>query len=219
MVVLSAADLRFFAEHGWVVAKGVIGAAQCAKAAQEVWDFAQLSASDEESWYEDDGETLRPVALGEGGWYHGEAEWENRTDPRVHEAFSELWGTETLWTSHDGGGLNLPVREPALKNSDREELHWDCDLRLWSLAEAKAARPIVGGVQGVLYLVDTPPENGAFVCLPGFHRQLDSWLDTLSEGTDNLCAAMNDEFQGDYLRVGVFFIYRCVWDHFVSIFV
>ena len=88
--------------------------------------------------------------------------------------------------------------------NERHTLHWDCDMRLWSLAEAKAARPIAGGVQGVLYLVDTPAENGAFVCLPGFHKKLDSWLDTLPEGTASLPAAMNDEFRGspDALRVG-----------------
>eukprot|EP01052_Picozoa_sp_SAG31_P028321 SAG31_NODE_2724_length_5187_cov_2.096895_3_plen_97_part_00 len=51
-------------------------------------------------------------------------------------------------------------------------------------------------------LVDTPPENGAFECLDGFHRRLDDWLCALPEGTKSLTQAMNDEFQGQALRVG-----------------
>ena len=50
--------------------------------------------------------------------------------------------------------------------------------------------------------MDTPPENGSFECLDGFHRRLDSWLDTLPEDTDNITQAMNDEFQGQAFRVG-----------------
>ena len=89
---------------------------------------------------------------------------------QVHEAFSRIWGTARLWTSHDGTNLNLPVGDSDQPSTQLGDLHWDCDMRLWSLQEAKANRPIVGGVQGVLYLVDTPAANGAFVCVPGFHR-------------------------------------------------
>jgi hypothetical protein len=36
--------------------------------------------------------------------------------------------------------------------------------------------PIAFGVQGVLYLVDTPEDEGAFYCVPGFHRKIGPWL-------------------------------------------
>jgi hypothetical protein len=145
MPVLSAADLEFFAEHGWVVAKGVIDPAQAARTALEVWEFAGLDPGDADSWYlEADGVTPRPINTLH---YHGQAEWENRTAPRVHEAFAQIWGSARLWTSHDSVNLNLPTRDAA---SPEHRMHWDCDMRLWSLSEAKAARPIVGGVQGVL---------------------------------------------------------------------
>lgn len=186
--VLSDEDLRFFSENGYVIAKGVIDAAQCACTAQEVWDFAELEPDDDAGW------ASHPKAGWGGGMYHGDAQWENRTAPRVHQAFSQIWGTPRLWTTHDGTNLNLPVGDPAAPEGP---LHWDCDMRLWSLAEAKAQRPIVGGVQGVLYLVDTPAANGAFVCIPGFHRRLDDWLDTLPQrqGADeiDMRSVMNDE--------------------------
>ena len=41
--------------------------------------------------------------------------------------------------------------------------------------------PIGLGVQGVLYLSDTPAHQGAFSCIPGFHRQIEKWLAALPE--------------------------------------
>jgi ectoine hydroxylase-related dioxygenase (phytanoyl-CoA dioxygenase family) len=39
-------------------------------------------------------------------------------------------------------------------------------------------------VQGILYLTDTPPEQGAFTCVPGFHRRIDAWLASLPPDAD-----------------------------------
>jgi ectoine hydroxylase-related dioxygenase (phytanoyl-CoA dioxygenase family) len=44
--------------------------------------------------------------------------------------------------------------------------------------------PFHFGTQGLLYLCDTPAEQGAFCCVPGFHRKLESWLAGLPAGTD-----------------------------------
>ena len=49
-MLLSAADLEFFAEHGWVVARNVIDAAQAKRTAQEVWEFAGVDPLDADSW-------------------------------------------------------------------------------------------------------------------------------------------------------------------------
>ena len=39
-------------------------------------------------------------------------------------------------------------------------------------------------VQGVLYLTDTPANQGAFTCIPGFHHKLGDWLNDLPEDAD-----------------------------------
>jgi ectoine hydroxylase-related dioxygenase (phytanoyl-CoA dioxygenase family) len=44
--------------------------------------------------------------------------------------------------------------------------------------------PVRLKVQGVLYLSDTPAEQGAFTCVPGFHRKLEAWLDALPPGAE-----------------------------------
>ena len=53
-------------------------------------------------------------------------------------------------------------------------LHWDMSLDM----------PVRLRVQGVLYLTDTPANQGAFTCIPGFHRTLENWLENLPPDTD-----------------------------------
>ena len=44
--------------------------------------------------------------------------------------------------------------------------------------------PVRLKVQGVLYLADTPGNQGAFTCIPGFHRKLEAWLKSLPDDTN-----------------------------------
>eukprot|EP01051_Picozoa_sp_SAG22_P004030 SAG22_NODE_207_length_15278_cov_4.056855_7_plen_225_part_00 len=60
-------------------------------------------------------------------------------------------------------------------------VHWDNgQLRLAESADKVG--DLQFSVQGVLYLVDTPAENGAFTVVPGFHRVISSWLKDLPPG-------------------------------------
>ena len=161
MPVLSPTELDFFAENGYVVAHQVISPEQAARTAAAVWDFAGKDADDPETWYSEE----RPGIMVE--MYHHQAQWDNRTAPRVYEAFSQVMETERLWVSHDRVSINPPSRDP---DAEENVLHWDIKLE---------NRPIPFGVQGVLYLTDTPAEQGAFVCVPGFHRRIEEWLDNL----------------------------------------
>ena len=69
--------------------------------------------------------------------------------------------------------------------------------------QARAERPIPQGVQGVLYLVDTPAENGAFICVPGFHKRVDDWLDTLDDDAEaNQMLQLKDEGAAQAVLLG-----------------
>jgi ectoine hydroxylase-related dioxygenase (phytanoyl-CoA dioxygenase family) len=81
-----------------------------------------------------------------------------------------LWGREDLWPTIDQGGLNPPERPDW--HFPGPHIHWDSTL----------APPHCFGVQGILYLTDTPAEQGAFSCIPGFHRILETWLKDLPPG-------------------------------------
>ena len=166
MPILSQQDLDFFAEQGYVVARQVIARAQAERTARAVWDFAGMDPQDPSTWYSDPPRSIM-VEI-----YHHQTLWDNRTAPRVHEAFSQIWGTEKLWVSHDRASISPPSHDP---QAPEKQLHWDIRLD---------QRPIPFAVQGVLYLTDTPQEQGAFICVPGFHQRLEAWLDRLPEGAN-----------------------------------
>ena len=104
--------------------------------------------------------------------YQHQALWNNRQYPRIHQAFSEIWGDEKLWVSFDRGSLNPPERDDY--KFPGPHLHWDMSLDM----------PVRLKVQGVLYLTDTPGNQGAFTCIPGFHHKLEDWLSDLPEEAD-----------------------------------
>ena len=166
MSTLSQQDLDFFATNGYVIAPQVISPEQAARTARAVWDFAAMEPDDPESWYPDPPRGIM-VEI-----YHHQSQWDNRTAPRVYEAFCQIWDESRLWVSHDRASINPPSRNP---EAPENNLHWDMNLD---------HRPISFGVQGVLYLTDTPAEQGAFVCVPGFHKRLEEWLDGLPAGSN-----------------------------------
>ena len=166
MSVLSQQDLDFFAANGYVIARQVISREQAGRTARAMWDFTGMDPDDPETWYPDPPRGIM-VEI-----YHHQAQWDNRTAPRVHQAFSQIWNTERLWVSHDRASISPPSRDP---DAEEHGLHWDMTLD---------NRPVAFGVQGVLYLTDTPAEQGAFNCVPGFHKRIEDWLDDLPPDVD-----------------------------------
>ena len=83
--ILSAADLRHFEQHGYVVARAVISPAQAARTAAEAWRVAGRDALDPATWSYEDGPSL-PSIEGLGGLESARASmtqtWNNRTAPR-----------------------------------------------------------------------------------------------------------------------------------------
>lgn len=162
---LTAADLAFWDEHGYVVLHDAVPQATRDAAAAAIYEFLDASPGEPDSWY---------------GRKFGVSIWvpllrhpsfvANRRSPRLVKAFAQLWGREDLWPTIDQGGLNPPER--ADWKFPGPHVHWDSSL----------APPHRFGVQGILYLTDTPAEQGAFCCIPGFHRRLESWLRALPPG-------------------------------------
>jgi ectoine hydroxylase-related dioxygenase (phytanoyl-CoA dioxygenase family) len=164
--VLSPADLAFWDEHGYVVVHDAVPESSRAAATQAILDHVGARADDPESWYKPNDHGIM-VQL-----FQHPAFTANRQSRRVHKAFAQLWKTADLWVSTDRAGFNVPERPGWMFRGP--DLHWDVSL----------ARPIPFGTQGILYLTDTEPEQGAFTLVPGFHHRIDAWLDRLPPGTD-----------------------------------
>jgi hypothetical protein len=164
--VLSKEDRAFWDENGYVVIHDAVPSGNIKATEEAVWEFLEMKPDDRESWYPD------PPRQGIGVRMHQhQVLWNNRQCPRVHQAFSEIWGTEKLWVSFDQCSMSPPLRSHL---NDGGHLHWDTPLE----------PPIPFCCQGVLYLTDTEGDRGAFTCVPGFHLKLEAWLESLPPDTD-----------------------------------
>jgi hypothetical protein len=86
----------------------------------------------------------------------------------MYQAFADLLGTETLWVSMDRATMKPPIDPRFPHYNDRGFVHWDLD--------TSQPLPEKLSVQGVLALEDTTEEMGGFCCIPGFHRELATWI-------------------------------------------
>lgn len=164
--VLAAEDLAHWEEHGYVILHEAVPEATRVAAERAIWDHLGARPDDPASWYvpNDHGIMVQ--------YFQNPAFSAVRQCPRIHKAFAQLWGTVDLWPATDRVGFNVPERPGWMFRGPH--MHWDVSL----------AQPIPFGTQGILYLTDTPPEQGAFTCVPGFHRRIDAWLAGLPAGTD-----------------------------------
>jgi len=161
--VLSPADLALWDENGYIVVRQAVDAGSCRAAVEAILAFAGMSMERPGSWYK------------EGLWIplaHHPALWANRNSPRIHTAFAQIWGRGDLWMNVDVCGVNPPLRPGHCFQGT--PLHWDMTL----------APPPRFGTQAILYLTDTTAHQGAFSCVPGFHRQLAAWLREIPAGAD-----------------------------------
>lgn len=160
---LSAADLEFWNEHGYVVVNHAVSRDQCQAAVAAIFEHAKMDISRPDTWYADSIWILLA---------HHPALWANRNSPRIHTAFAQLWNRSDLWINVDVCGVNPPERPGYHFRGSR--LHWDMTL----------TPPVRFGTQAILYLTDTAADQGAFSCVPGFHRKLENWLREQPKGGD-----------------------------------
>ncbi len=164
--VLTAADLAHFDERGYVVLHDAVPKTVREAAAQALCAHLGADPDDPQTWYQrrDHGIMVQ--------YFQHPAFAAIRRSPRIHKAFAQLWGTADLWTTTDRVGFNAPEREDF--RFPGPHLHWDVSVKT----------PIPFGTGGILYLTDTPPEQGAFTLVPGFQRWGEAWLAALPAGAD-----------------------------------
>lgn len=164
---LTAEDLDFWDRHGYVVLHDAVTPAESRAAAEAIHNFLGADPSHPATWYSNpNGHSIWVPLLRHSAFR------DNRESPRIHAAFAQLWGRTDLWVSIDQGGFNPPER--AGWQFPGPHLHWDVSI----------AQPVPLGMQGILYLTDTAADQGAFTCVPGFHRCLADWLAELPSGVN-----------------------------------
>lgn len=164
--VLSAADLDFWEEHGYLVLRGAVPPQQCAATRSAIWEFLGASPDDAASWY-------RPHPAKSGlmlQFSDHPALAANRCSARIRQAYEQLYGSAAIFKSIDKVSFNPP--ETVHHGFLGSPPHWDVSLRL----------PIPFKLQGLLYLGDCGARDGAFHCMSGFHKRIAQWLDEVPDG-------------------------------------
>src|SRR5580658_8502366 len=195
--VLDAAQLRAWDEDGYVIVPAVITPEETWALAEVVWRSVGADPDDPATWRLTDHGIM--VQL-----FQHPALTPARTSPRLLKAFAQLWGTADLWTSLDRVSFNPPVRPGVEFPGPR--LHWDISL----------TPPVVFQLQGMIYLTDTSAEQGAFEVVPGFHKRIDAWLESLPDGVDPRRVDLSAEARRIAANAGDLIIWHSALPHGAS---
>lgn len=161
--VLSEKDLEFWNENGFIVVKNAISKADCEATQQAIWEYLKMDPNKKETWYKRH-ENQKGLML---NFVDHETLNKNRFSPRIKKAYEQLYKTTNIYKTIDKVSFNPPETEEFTFLGSK--LHWDASLK----------QPIVYGLQGLLYLTDCGPNDGAFHCVAGFHNKISDWLDNL----------------------------------------
>ena len=202
--VLSEADWRHWVEEGYVIVPDAISPERIQATVAMLWEFEEKDPADPTTWYAPARAEMQMTELVNSGMvevYNHPLLWANRQEPRIYDAFVDIWGTEQLWVTIDRANLNVPARPG---HEFPGFIHWDYD---------PETKPV--NVQGVLALNDqTDASMGGFQCVPQLYRTYDTWKETQP--------ADRDRFQPDVsgfpiekvkLRAGDLLIFNSLLPH------
>ena len=195
--VMGEDELRAWDEDGYAIVPAVITPEEARNLADVVWTHVGADPQDPATWRLTDHGIM--VQL-----FQHPALTPARNSPRLLKAFAQIWGTADLWTSLDRVGFNPPVRPGVAFPGPR--LHWDISL----------VPPVIFQVQGMIYLTDTTTEQGAFEAVPGFHKRIDAWLESLGEGVDPRSVDLSAEARRIAANAGDLIIWHSALPHGAS---
>lgn len=181
--VFTREDMKFWEENGYIILKNAVDTRDCKELESAIWKHLELSPDEPQNW----------ATAKDRFWLkefiHPLLE-KNRSEKKIQKAFSELWGTEKLFNSIDRVSFSPPF-EDKIESYGPCKLHWDISL----------SSPVPFDLFGMLYLNDVEEEQGAFQCIPGFHKKLDSWLENLNKDIDPREEILKDEYQKEVVKI------------------
>lgn len=165
--VLSPADWEHWVTRGHVIVRQAVPVDKVLLTVDLLWRFDEKDPNDPSTWYVPQRREHKMKELNNTGMleiYNHPVLWDNRQEPRVYDAFVDIWDREDLWVTIDRANLNPPKKVHGNPNGF---IHWDADTSL---------DPLPIGVQGVLSLKKQGGEVGGFQCVPDLFTHFDEWL-------------------------------------------
>lgn len=167
--VLSKADWEHWTTRGYVIVRQAVPAANVERLVDLLWTFDEKDPHEPSTWHAPQRREHKMKELNNTGMleiYNHQYLWDNRMEPRVHDAFVDIWDREDLWVTIDRANLNPPAQA---KGSSDGFIHWDV---------ATSLRPLPIGVQGVLSLQKQDADVGGFQCVPWLFEHFAEWVKT-----------------------------------------
>jgi Phytanoyl-CoA dioxygenase (PhyH) len=167
--VLSEDDWQHWVSQGYVIVRQAVPADKVARLVDLLWQFDEKDPDDPSTWDAPQRRDHAMLELNHTGMleiYNHQYLWDTRTDPRVYDAFVDIWDREDLWVTIDRANLNLPKK---VKGNPNGFIHWDVDT---------SKQPLPIGVQGVLSLAPQDGDVGGFQCVPELFWGFDAWVAT-----------------------------------------
>jgi hypothetical protein len=150
-------DLAQLRNVGYTIVPGVVGPELIEPLLALAQEASGVVLDDPSTWDPDAAELLEPLGH--------PAQWALRQHPPLYEVFAAVYGRRELAVSQDRLGVKVPGRRGM-------RIHHDVEPH---------DPPATFG--GLVYLTDTPPERGAFRCVPGIVWEWDAWLARNPEAT------------------------------------
>ena len=167
--VLSEDDWAHWTKNGYVIVKQAVPMENVERLVDLLWRFEEKDPNDPSTWYAPQRRAHGRAELNNTGMveiYNHQYLWDNRQEPRVYNAFVDIWDREDLWVGIDRANLLPPKKVPG---DPKGFIHWDVDTSL---------RPLPVGVQGVLSLVKQDEAIGGFQCVPELFYNFEEWVKT-----------------------------------------
>lgn len=175
---LTDEQLNFFEEHGYVILKNAIDESSRIETLKTIASFLEIDLEKPDDWYKQ-----HPAKHGiMVEFFKHELLEKNRFSEKIRGAYESLWQRSDLWTSCDRIGINPPETDSF--KFPGPNLHLDIEPK----------RHLPFGLQGILYLTDTEPNQGTLTVVPGFHKKIDLWLAQFPENQIPLIDVF-DEFE------------------------
>lgn len=159
--VFNDEELQFFETNGYIVLPHAISKEDSVATQKIIWDFLEMNPEQPETWYKSHPEQRGMMV----NFFDHPLLEKNRASGKIRKAFEQLYQSEAIYNTIDKVSFNPPITTSySFLGSD---LHWDVSLQT----------PIPFRLQGLIYLSDCGPNDGAFHCVPGFHHKISEWLD------------------------------------------
>lgn len=187
--------LEYLQDNGYVIIKDIAMRNEIVEALKLLWEFleekCQMYEGNPETWTDENFAKLgdsRTGILSFSGIQHSKFLWYLRLLPKVRQIFEQIYKTDDLLTSFDGGNIFRPWHN--LKLAEKEHLKTSTG---WFHVDQ--GKTLIGFhcIQGLVSLTDCNQYTGGFCVIPGSHLHHEKFVfDAAKKSNQNFVMIPHD---------------------------